>query len=73
MAARQLDTSACMLSAEGVKSMSLITAFMRDKSGATAIEYALVASLVSIIIVGSVAVIGSEVFGMFSAVAKGFP
>ncbi len=43
--------------------------FVRDESAATAIEYALIASGVSIVIAGTVAALGSSVTGMFTSVA----
>jgi pilus assembly protein Flp/PilA len=43
--------------------------FLGDERGATAIEYALIASGVSIVIVGTVATLGSKVTGMFTSVA----
>jgi len=43
--------------------------FMRDQCGATSIEYALIASDVSIVIVGTVATLGSNVNTMYSTVA----
>ncbi|MDR3420510.1 MAG: Flp family type IVb pilin [Xanthobacteraceae bacterium] len=43
--------------------------FLGDDNGATAIEYALIASGVSIVIVGTVATLGSQVTGMFTSVA----
>ena len=44
--------------------------FVRDEGGATAIEYALIASGISIVIVGTVAALGSSVTGMFSRVSS---
>ena len=43
--------------------------FMRDQSGATAIEYALIAAGISIVILGAVTVLGANVTGMFTSVA----
>lgn len=43
--------------------------FVRDESGATAIEYALIASGISVAIVGTVATLGSNVKGYYSSVA----
>jgi pilus assembly protein Flp/PilA len=43
--------------------------FLGDEQGATSIEYALIASGVSIVIVGTVATLGSNVKGMYSSVA----
>ncbi len=41
-----------------------------DRSGATSIEYGLIASLISIVIVTAVALIGVAVSGMFNSVAN---
>jgi pilus assembly protein Flp/PilA len=43
--------------------------FARDRSGASAIEYALIASGVSIVIAGTLVTLGSEVKGFYSSVA----
>ncbi len=42
---------------------------VRDERGATAIEYALIASGVSIVIVGTVVGLGTNVKGLFTTVA----
>ena len=41
--------------------------FAADASGATAIEYALVAGMVSIVIVAAVGSVGSKVLGLFQS------
>jgi pilus assembly protein Flp/PilA len=43
--------------------------FARDESGATAIEYALIASGISIVIITAVNTLGTTTNGMFQAVA----
>lgn len=43
--------------------------FLADKRGATAIEYAIIASGISIVILSTVATLGSEVRGMFTSVS----
>ncbi len=43
--------------------------FMKDESGGTAMEYALIASLISIVIVGAVTNIGTTLNGFFQTVA----
>lgn len=45
--------------------------FLRDESGTTAIEYALIASCISIVILVAVAGIGSSVNDRFVAVGNG--
>jgi pilus assembly protein Flp/PilA len=42
---------------------------VRDEGGATAIEYAMIASGVSIVIAGTVVALGSTVTDMFTSVA----
>ena len=41
-------------------------------SGATALEYTIIAALISIVIVGGVALIGGTVADLFNAVANAF-
>jgi pilus assembly protein Flp/PilA len=46
--------------------MNIFARFAQDESGATAIEYGLIAALISVIIIGAVSLLGntlSEVFG----------
>lgn len=47
-----------------------LRATVDDRSGATSIEYGLIASLVSIVIVTAVALTGAAVSAMFNSVAK---
>jgi pilus assembly protein Flp/PilA len=48
---------------------AVVRRFARDDSGATAIEYALIASGISVAIVGTVATLGSNVKGFYTSVA----
>ncbi|MEH6951052.1 Flp family type IVb pilin [Nitrobacter sp. NHB1] len=50
----------------------LASNLLRDESGATAIEYALIATGISIVIVAAVTGIGSSVNGRFVAVGDAF-
>jgi pilus assembly protein Flp/PilA len=45
----------------------LLGRFLRDESGASAIEYAIIASGISIVIVGTVATLGTGVKNLMSA------
>ena len=47
----------------------LVTRFIKDESGATAIEYGLIAALIGVAIIIGAQSIGSSVNGKFSAVA----
>jgi len=46
----------------------LFTRFMKDESGATAIEYGLIAALISVVIVGALTTIGSNLNTKFTSV-----
>ena len=47
-----------------------IIRFVNDESGATAIEYGLIASLVAVAIIAGATSLGSNIGGTFNAVAK---
>lgn len=49
--------------------MNRILYFIRDESGATAIEYALMASLIAVAIVTAVTNLGGKVSGVFSSIS----
>jgi pilus assembly protein Flp/PilA len=44
------------------------TRFMNDESGATAIEYGLIAALISVAIIGAVTAVGGKLDTTFTAV-----
>lgn len=43
--------------------------FIKDESGATAIEYGLIAALVGVVIIGSVGTLGSKLTATFTKVS----
>jgi pilus assembly protein Flp/PilA len=43
--------------------------FITDENGATAIEYGLIAALVSIVIIGALGVLGTNLTAVFDAIA----
>ena len=47
----------------------LFVQFLKDQSGVTAIEYGLIAGLISIVILASVTSIGTSVQGLFQTIA----
>ena len=47
----------------------MIMNFLRDERGATAIEYALIASLIGMVIIGAVGAIGDSLNGAFNEAA----
>lgn len=53
--------------------LSLFKRFQEDVSGATAIEYALIAGLISIAIIGAATSIGGTLTNIFTDVNNGFP
>ena len=46
-----------------------ISRFIEDKSGATAIEYGLIAGLISVVIIGAITLVGTNLSGKFQAIA----
>lgn len=53
--------------------MGRIKIFLKDQGGATAIEYAIMASLIAAVVVISVGTMGGKVKGLFQTVADLFP
>ncbi len=45
-----------------------ISRFMNDESGATAIEYGLIAALIAVAIIGAVTAVGGKLTSTFTAV-----
>jgi pilus assembly protein Flp/PilA len=48
----------------------VISRFLRDESGATAIEYGLIAAGIAVVIIAAVQLVGSNLNGTFSSVAS---
>jgi pilus assembly protein Flp/PilA len=44
--------------------------FLRDESGATAIEYGLIAALIAVVIITAVSAVGTNLSGTFSTIAS---
>jgi len=51
--------------------MNIISRFVRDESGATAIEYGLIAALIAVVIIGTLRFIGTDLDTKFKAVQAG--
>ena len=51
--------------------MKLVQRFLKDESGATAIEYGLIAAGISVVIIAAVTQIGSRLLVKFEAIAAG--
>ena len=50
--------------------MAIISRFVRDESGVTAIEYALIASLIAVFIIAAVQLVGTQVSTVFTEVGN---
>jgi pilus assembly protein Flp/PilA len=46
-----------------------VSRFINDESGATAIEYGLIAALIAVVIIGAVTALGGSIDKQFNAVA----
>jgi pilus assembly protein Flp/PilA len=49
--------------------LSALKSFVRNQSGATAVEYGLIASLIALVIIASVTSVGTKMTGTFNKVA----
>jgi len=49
---------------------NLVSRFLVDESGATAIEYGLIAAGIAVVIIAAVQLVGSNLKGTFNAVAS---
>ncbi len=53
--------------------MNLLKKFAADESGATAIEYGLIAALISVVIIGVVATLGGQLQATFQSISDELP
>jgi pilus assembly protein Flp/PilA len=51
--------------------MQLILKFINDESGATAIEYGLIAALIAVVIIGAITAVGTSLSTTFTSVSTG--
>jgi pilus assembly protein Flp/PilA len=49
--------------------MKTIARFFADESGATAIEYGLIAALIAVVVIGAVTAVGTGLSGTFNTVS----
>lgn len=49
--------------------LRLFQALLRDESGATAIEYGLIAALISVVIIGAITTVGTSLNSTFNSVS----
>jgi pilus assembly protein Flp/PilA len=52
-----------------MKVRNLIGRFLGDESGATAIEYGLIAALIAVVIIGAVSAVGTNLSGTFNNIS----
>ncbi|AYG94467.1 Flp family type IVb pilin [Brevundimonas naejangsanensis] len=50
---------------------NFITRFAKDESGATAIEYGLIAALIAVVIIVAVGALGDKLKGTFETIEQG--
>ena len=48
---------------------AVVSRFLKDEAGATAIEYGLIAALIAVVIIGALTTVGSKLGGTFNNVA----
>jgi pilus assembly protein Flp/PilA len=48
---------------------NLFSRFVRDESGATAIEYGLIAALIAVVVIGAVTAVGTKLSSTFTTVS----
>ena len=51
------------------QTMNILSRFAKDESGATAIEYGLIAGLISVVIIGAVSAIGTKINAKFTTIS----
>ena len=51
--------------------MNILKRFAKDESGATAIEYGLIAGLISVVIIVAVGTIGTKLNARFTSISSG--
>jgi pilus assembly protein Flp/PilA len=55
----------------GAKKMSAFARFAKNESGATAIEYGLIAALIAVVIIGAVTAVGTSLSTTYTSVSTG--
>jgi len=53
--------------------MKLFARFAKDESGATAIEYGLIAALIAVVIIGAVSTVGKGLLATFTEIGSKLP
>ena len=50
--------------------MSILKRFAQDESGATAIEYGLIAALIAVVCIGAMTTVGTNLRGKFNTISN---
>ena len=50
-----------------------VTRFLKDESGATAIEYGLIAALIAVVIISAVGLVGNKLTAVFTTINGALP
>ena len=53
--------------------MSKLLKFVRSESGATAIEYGLIAALIAVVLITVLGLVGTDLTAMFQSIADALP
>jgi pilus assembly protein Flp/PilA len=48
---------------------NLVTRFLKNESGVTAIEYGLIAALISVLVIGAAGLVGTQLAGVFTRIS----
>ena len=51
--------------------LAILRRFAQDRSGVTAIEYGLIASLIAVFIIGAVTLVGTDLNNVFNSISSG--
>jgi pilus assembly protein Flp/PilA len=70
---RELEAHPELLALKEIEMSKFVSRFMKDESGATAIEYGLIAALISVVIVGTLQALGPKLDGTFQKVSAALP
>ena len=50
--------------------MKILTRFLEDETGVTAIEYGLIAALISVVCIGAMTVAGQQLLGVYTRIGN---
>jgi pilus assembly protein Flp/PilA len=67
-AGEQLEARKRLLASKEITMSKFVTRFLKDESGATAIEYGLIAALIAVVLVGALGALGTQLSTTFATV-----